>query len=81
MCNGQEWEERVRKPPPVTVPQGTHGVGGGKGWGPTFTYLFRFESQVEIYLMIFGKHISPRNIMPGITKPLSLFSSQTVHGK
>ena len=34
-----------------------------------------FESQVEMYLMIFVKHISPRNIMPGITKPLSLFSS------
>lgn len=33
-----------------------------------------FESQVEMYLMIFVKHISPRNTMPDITKTLSLFS-------
>lgn len=37
-----------------------------------------FESQVEIYLMIFEKHISPRNITFDLTKALSLFSSQTV---
>ena len=37
-----------------------------------------FESQVEIYLMIFEKHISPRNITVDLTKALSLFSSQTV---
>ena len=33
-----------------------------------------FESKVEMYLMIFVKHISPRNTMPDITKTLSLFS-------
>lgn len=33
-----------------------------------------FESQVEMYLMIFVKHISSRNTMPDITKTLSLFS-------
>lgn len=37
-----------------------------------------FESQIEIYLMIFEKHILPKNVMPDITKALSIFSSQTV---
>lgn len=37
-----------------------------------------FESQFEIYLMIFEKHSSPGNITFDLTKALSLFSSQTV---
>lgn len=37
-----------------------------------------FESQVEIYLMIFEMHISTRNTMPDVTKASSIFCLQTV---
>lgn len=41
-----------------------------------------FESQVEIYLMIFEMHISTRNTMPDVTKASVYFVCRLcVHGK